>query len=274
MKPVHKWVGGKTQILSDVLSRFPREIVNYHEPFVGGGSVLLGLLASPDIRVTGTVYASDVNPILINFYQTVQTRLEDLLAHLRTLVQEYTASEDREAFYYRTRDAFNQTLHDTVESAALFLFLNKTCFRGVYREGPRGFNVPFGHYKTTDVLDESNLRSVSAAIQKVVFTCESFEKALVRPTAGDFVYADPPYIPETQTSFVGYVAGGFAKHALLFETLKTLPCPFLLSNSNVPLVRESFPAPYTVDVITVRRAIHSKKPESQTTETLTHSPTL
>jgi DNA adenine methylase len=271
MKPLLKWVGGKTQILPDVLGRFPKTIANYHEPFLGGGSVLLGLLGSPDIAVSGTCYASDVNPILINFYQTVQRRLEDLISDVRTLVREYAASDDREAFYYRMRDRFNQVSHDSVESAALFLFLNKTCFRGVYREGPRGFNVPFGHYTTTDVLDEANLRGVSAAIQSVVFTCESFEAALARPKAGDFVYADPPYIPETQTSFVGYVAGGFTKHKILFDTLKSLQCPFLLSNSNVPLVRESFPDPYTVDVITVRRAIHSKKPESKTTETLTRS---
>jgi len=271
MKPLLKWVGGKTQILTEVLARFPREIGTYHEPFLGGGSVLLGLLGSPDIRVSGAVYASDVNPRLINVYRMVQGRLEDLLVCMRALVHDYTATEDREAFYYRTRDRFNQLPHDGVESAALFLFLNKTCFRGVYREGPRGFNVPFGHYKTTDVLDEPNLRAVSVAIQRVVFTCEGFEEALTRPVAGDFVYADPPYIPETQTSFVGYVVGGFAKHEVLFTTLKRLPCSFLLSNSNVPLVRESFPAPCVVDVITVRRAIHSKNPDSQTTETLTRS---
>lgn len=264
MKPLLKWVGGKTQILPEILARFPKEVANYHEPFLGGGSVLLGALES--VRITGTVYASDVNPILIDFYTTVQKHPEEFLAEVRDLIQEYKASSDREAFYYSMRDLFNDS-----PSAARFFFLNKTCFRGVYREGPRGFNVPFGHYASTDFLDEAHVREVSAAIQTVVFTCESFEDALKRPKVGDFVYADPPYIPETQTSFVGYVSGGFTKHELLFTTLKNLPCSFLLSNSNVPLVRESFPEPYIVDVVTARRAIHSKKPGSQTTETLTRS---
>ena len=273
MKPLLKWVGGKTQILPEVLARVPKEIGDYYEPFLGGGSVLLGVLGSESIRITGTAYASDVNPILINFYRVVQAHPEELIARLRELIREYESSEDLETFYYRMRVQFNQTSHDTLESAVLFLFLNKKCFRGVYREGPRGFNVPFGHYKTTNVLDDANIRAVSAAIQAVVFTCQRFEDALTHPRAGDFVYADPPYVPETLTSFVGYVAGGFTQHELLFTTLKNLPCPFLMSNSNVPLIRDSFPAPYTVEVLGVRRAIHSKKPESQTTETLTLSPT-
>lgn len=271
MKPLLKWVGGKTQILPEVLARVPKEIGDYYEPFLGGGSVLLGVLGSESIRITGTAYASDVNPILINFYRMVQAHPEELIARLQELIREYESSGDLEAFYYRMRVQFNQTSHDTLESAVLFLFLNKTCFRGVYREGPRGFNVPFGHYKTTNVLDDANIRAVSAAIQAVVFTCQRFEDALTRPQAGDFVYADPPYVPETLTSFVGYVAGGFTQHELLFTTLKNLPCPFLMSNSNVPLIRDSFPAPYVVDVISARRAIHSKNPETRTTETLTKS---
>jgi DNA adenine methylase len=168
------------------------------------------------------------------------------------------------------RNLFNSLPKDGPESAALFLFLNKTGFRGVYREGPNGYNVPFGHYKKTDVLDETAIREVSHHIQNVIFTCEGFETALARATnPDDFVYVDPPYAPETETSFVGYVAGGFDEHGKLFDTLRGLPCSFLMSNSDVPLVRQAFPSPtYTTDVVLARRAIHSRDPSRQTREVL------
>jgi len=269
MKPLVKWVGGKTQILDEVLFRFPRVIQNYYEPFAGGGSVFLGLLSS-EIRVTGRMYVSDINPVLINFYAVVQKKPEHLIECLRVLVREYEADADKEDFYYRMRNLFNGLPKDGPESAALFLFLNKTGFRGVYREGPNGYNVPFGHYKKTDVLDDTAIREVSQAIQNVVFACEGFETALARVTnANDFVYVDPPYAPETDTSFVGYVAGGFDDHGKLFDTLRGLPCPFLMSNSDVPLVRQAFPSPpYITDIIMARRAIHSKDPSTQTREVL------
>jgi DNA adenine methylase len=269
MKPLLKWVGGKTQILEQVLSRFPRTLQNYHEPFAGGGSVFLGLLSS-EIQVQGRIYVSDINPVLINFYTVVQKKPEHLIECLRVLVREYEADESQENFYYRMRNLFNDLPKDGPESAALFLFLNKTGFRGVYREGPNGYNVPFGHYKKTDVLDETAIREVSHVIRNVVFTCEGFETALVRATnPDDFVYVDPPYAPETETSFVGYVAGGFDEHGKLFDTLRGLSCSFLMSNSDVPLVRQAFPSPtYSTDVVLARRAIHSRDPSTQTREVL------
>lgn len=269
MKPLIKWVGGKTQILDKVLSRFPRTIQNYYEPFVGGGSVFLALLAS-DIEISGRCYVSDINPVLINFYTVVQTQPERLIERLRALEADYVGCENKETRYYEMRTQFNGQPKDGAESAALFLFLNKTGFRGVYREGPNGYNVPFGHYKKTNVLDEPAIRAVSQAIQNVVFTCEGFESALARVSnADDFVYADPPYAPETDTSFVGYVAGGFDLHGKLFDTLRGLPCSFLMSNSDVPLVRQAFPTPtYTTDVVAARRAINSRDPSMQTREVL------
>lgn len=269
MKPLIKWVGGKTQILDQVLSHFPRVIQNYYEPFAGGGSVFLGLLSS-EIRVLGRLFVSDINPVLINFYTVVQKQPEHLIECLKVLVQEYEADADQEDFYYRMRNLFNALPKDGPQSAALFLFLNKTGFRGVYREGPNGYNVPFGHYKKTDFLDETAIREVSHLIRDVVFTCEGFEDALARATnPDDFVYVDPPYAPETNTSFVGYVAGGFDHHGKLFDTLRGLPCSFLMSNSDVPLVREAFPSPtYTTDVVMARRAIHSKDPATLTREVL------
>lgn len=266
MKPLLKWVGGKTQLLSEVFAMFPKSIRNYYEPFVGGGSVLLHLLGS-GIPVQ-TVYASDTNPILINFYKSVQSRVEEFLAAVAYLHVHYVNAEDKEHFYYQMRDLFNKTPHDGVESAALFLFLNKTCFRGVYREGPYGFNVPFGHYKSTEFFHEKEVREFSSAIQRVVFTHESFESALTKAEADDFVYADPPYVPEKATSFVGYVADGFDKHETLFQMLKELPCPFLMSNSSALPVHDAFPEPYQVKKVEARRAIHSKDPGSRTYEVL------
>jgi DNA adenine methylase len=158
----------------------------------------------------------------------------------------------------------------------MLLFLNKTGFRGVYREGPHGFNVPFGHYTNPTVYDEVEVRRVSALIRDVVFRDISWTAALVDVSSEDFVYLDPPYAPETDTSFVGYTAGGFGKedHAALFAriaALKSAGVPFLMSNADVKLVRDAFTSPmFTTIGITARRAINSKNPESVTKEVLIH----
>lgn len=297
-KPLLKWVGGKTQILDSVLSRFPPVIRHYYEPFLGGGSVLLGLLgllSSGKIKVTGTVYASDVNKNLIAFYRNVQgvDTLEPLLAELKTLCAEYDgltgktvnraptnleeAKTSQESYYYYVRGQYNGLTGETkygVRASAMLLFLNKTGFRGVYREGPHGYNVPFGHYTNPTVYDETEVRRVSALIRNVVFRDMSWSVALSDLGTEDFVYLDPPYAPETDTSFVGYTAGGFGPddHTALFAriaALKTAGVPFLMSNADVKLVRDAFPSPtYTTIGITARRAINSKNPESVTKEVL------
>lgn len=297
-RPLIKWVGGKTQILSTVLAEFPATIRNYHEPFVGGGATLLGALSLG--RITGTVYASDINPHLIAMYTNVQRYPGPVIRALGALQRDYEVATataaaqpglvaDRapttraaalrhpESYYYWIRAAFNglpAARRGTPTATAMLIFLNKTCFRGVYREGPHGFNVPFGNYRTPTILDEENIRAVSALIQGVVFTCQSFETALAATAATvatDFVYLDPPYVPLTATSFVGYVADGFtaAQHADLFARVRILPSRFLLSNADVPLLRTEFPAPaYRSRTVDVRRAIHSKNPDSRALEVL------
>lgn len=264
MKPLLKWVGGKTQLLDVVLSQIPDTIRTYYEPFVGGGSVLLAVLTS---RSPERVYASDVNPALINVYQCVQSCPEAVSVCLRVLEQEQ--GDDPETFYYRLRDLFNSLPPTGAESAALFLYLNRACFRGLYREGPSGFNVPYGHYKQVELPSLETLQAMSRLLAPVTFSCESFETVFPRVQAGDFVYVDPPYAPETETSFVGYIAGGFSLHETLFAGLKALPCSFLMSNADVPLVRSAFPDPvYTTRQVLARRAIHSKNPGAQTCEVL------
>jgi DNA adenine methylase len=302
-KPLLKWLGGKTQIIDDVLAGFPREINNYYEPFLGGGSVLIAFLKNVKDggkKLTGNVYASDFNSDLISFYKNIQSRCEDFIVELKKLCDEFASIQDgggcevvnrnaanieeamtsQESYYYWTRAKFNGLANaeerKTPLAAAMLLFINKTCFRGVYREGPNGFNVPFGHNKNPGIIDEENIRFVSALIKDVVFTHSSFKSNpyLGMARMGDFVYLDPPYAPETEKSFVGYTKDGFDLecHKELFKMCHDMTekrVRILLSNADVKLVRDAFPLPvYTTRVISCRRAIHSKEPDSRTNEVL------
>jgi DNA adenine methylase len=154
----------------------------------------------------------------------------------------------------------------------MFLYLNKTCFRGVYREGPHGFNVPFGHYDDPGVVDAAHIKEISLLIRDVVFTVAPFADSLAIVARGDFVYLDPPYAPETSKSFVGYTADGFDldAHKALFATcgtLKSRGATMLMSNADVTLVKKSFPSPtYTTKTICCRRSIHSTNPDATTNE--------
>ena len=298
-KPFLKWVGGKTQILHLLLGQFPKQMYNYHEPFVGGGSVLLGLLSwmrSGDIVVDGTIYASDANEHLIALYKNIQCQskvlllieeLEGLLAlaalarttgngtvNRACATQDEAIASSPESFYYWVRQEFNHmAMQDktSVATSARLLFLNKTCFRGIYREGPHGFNVPFGHYKNPTVVCEPHVRAVSTLLQGVVFRCVGFEDAVGSTRTGDFVYLDPPYAPENSTSFVSYTADGFSleDHKILFSICDKIEARMLMSNSDVALVNEAFAGTqYTKKTISCRRSINSKSPESRTNEVL------
>ena len=270
-------------------------MVDYHEPFVGGGSVLIAMLLSR--KCVGTFYASDANADLITLYQTVQSRPEDLIEETLRVFERFDSlpeverkdkskkgvpkpsSEDeamasKEAFYYWMRAEFNGTegANAVVRRSALFLFLNKACFRGVYRIGPSGFNVPYGNYASLN-FDAGNLRAVSMLVKDVQFTCRSFSESLEKVQKGDFVYLDPPYAGEK--SFVGYTSGGFgdAEHNALFETMKGLQkrgVNAMISNADVPHVRKSFEddEKYVVESILCNRAIHSKKPGTKAKEVL------
>ena len=296
MKPILKWVGGKTQIIDDVLGLFPKTINNYHEPFLGGGSVLLALLSQirdGKATVTGTIYASDLNPYLIALYTNMQSNVDNLIIETKALIEEYEkitgtdinrkpanegeARGSQESFYYWIRSKFNTFGVDEKKSArgsAMFLFINKTCFRGVYREGPTGINVPFGHYKSPGIMDEDHMRAVSTLIRNVVFTCQPFTASVAKSTTGDFVYLDPPYAPKDVNSFVAYTKEGFDldEHKSLFKEIHALSAKgvkLVMSNAEVKLVTDAFPEPtYKTKIISCRRAINSKDPADKTNEVL------
>jgi DNA adenine methylase len=296
LKAPLKWLGGKASLLDDIAALLPKKINNYIEPFLGGGTVLLGVLCLKQqnkIQINGNLYASDMNSNIIGLYQNIQSRCDHLIAALQEIVATYStitgdtvnhnavsleeALTSRESYYYWTRSIFNSLPQEekiSPRGSAMILFLNKTCFRGVYRESGNGFNVPFEKIiKNQTVFDEAHLRAISNLIQGVRFHCQSFENAMAMAQEGDVVYLDPPYVPEKVTSFVSYNADGFSgeQHILLFNMTHELVerhVKIIMSNADVPLVRQAFPEPYQTQVISVRRSIHSKKPGSKTNEVL------
>ena len=317
MKSPLKWVGGKTQLLPQLFqtNRLEGTFVSYHEPFLGGGSVMTKLLedqANPDtsVCITDNFHASDVNPALIGFYVCVQTNVEELITELQPLCDAYTKApkdtsapkqrrsskadvaaslseaclKGQEDVYYWARQTFNQYLKQPdllhcPKAAAVFLFLNKTGFRGIYRTSQIGFNVPFGHYKNPSIYDKNHLRSYAKLIAPVTFRCESFETALERVAPQSLVYLDPPYVPVKVTSFVSYTSNGFESEAiqsffqqsLLMSKIKDVRV--VLSNSAAPAVIDILETMKNFSYITCscRRAIHSKNPASRATEVIAWS---
>ena len=296
-KPFLKWVGGKTQIIKDIITRIPTEINNYHELFLGGGSVLLAILSlqkQNKIVIKNKIYAYDINKTLINVYKHIQDNKDELYKHIDLYIKEYDsikgsiinrnptsivdAKTSKESYYYWIRNKYNNMDKDTIECSALFMFINKTCFRGMYREGPNGYNVPYGHYKKTPtIITENDLNYISDLIKDVKFIHSDFSSSIKNVKDGDFVYLDPPYAPTNNKSFVGYVADGFSleTHKILFNEIKKLDeqkIKFAMSNAKVDLVMENFKEDkYKSEDIIARRAINSKKPGSTTTEIIIYN---
>ena len=297
-KPLIKWVGGKTQILDHIIPLIPVRMNNYWEPFIGGGSVLLAmcdLVASNKIHVEGNIHASDVNPRLIGLYKSIQSSPHELIGELQRLVAEYLACSNnklassrgikwatiskpeasamgKEGYYYWTRETFNREPAHTIQSAAMFVFLNKTCFRGLYREGPNGFNVPFGNYSNPSVFDAKHILHINRLIQPVIFDCCSYSEVCKSCVAGDFMYLDPPYAPETINSFVSYTADGFGDkdHIELFNCIKNASKTgvlALMSNAHVQPVLDAF-KDFEIIPVECRRRINSKNPDATTMEVL------
>jgi DNA adenine methylase len=217
VKPFVKWAGGKSQILEEIRGKYPnglgKTITKYAEPFVGGGAVLFDVLSRYDMQ---EVYISDINRELVATYVAIRDHVDKLIETLKKYEVDYLPADDgcRKEIYYANRDRFNFLKvadNDSVEIAALFIFLNRTCFNGLYRVNSYGaFNVPQGSYKNPTICDESNLTAVSEKLQGIKVVRADFRESRNFIDHRTFAYFDPPYRPLTVTaSFTSYAEGGF-----------------------------------------------------------------
>jgi DNA adenine methylase len=243
-KPFIKWAGGKTQLLNDIKKSLPHDFsqideVTYVEPFVGGGSVLFWILQEyPNIT---KAVINDINAELICTYRAVKYNVESLISELNRLQTEYLSLDEagRKEYFLTQRESFNQKETSDVETAALFIFLNRTCFNGLYRVNSKGvFNVPHGRYAHPKICDEGTLRADSIVLQKVEILCGDFAQTGKYADNNVLYYFDPPYRPLTETSaFTSYAKDGFddAEQTRLrdfCEQITTHKSLFVASNSD------------------------------------------
>jgi DNA adenine methylase len=255
-RPFVKWAGGKRQLLPALLRRLPANFRRYHEPFVGGGALFFALRGLG--RLPHGARLADINPELVNAYQVVRDRVETLIVVLGTFRNE-------EDFYYEIR-AQQPSQLDPVQRAARLLYLNRTCFNGLFRENRAGhFNVPFGRYRNPQFLRENDLRTASRALRGVTIEQGSFAELEQHVETGDFVYFDPPYAPLSRTaSFTSYSRGGFdeaAQRSLgdLVRRLGERGVHVLLSNSSARLIYDIYAGDdLHVEQILASRAINSR----------------
>ena len=253
--PVLKWVGGKRQLLPSIKPMLPKEITSYCEPFVGGGAVLFDLQPKRAI-------VNDINSDLILVYTVIRDNVEALIELLETYPNE-------EGFYYELRNIDReQEKYDKlseIEKAARVIFLNKTCYNGLYRVNNAGkFNSPFGKYKNPNIVNAPVLRAVSAYFNssEITFSTSDFEPVLEQVRRGTFVYLDPPYDPVSDTSsFTGYSKGGFSREQQIqlrkcCDKLNARDVKFMLSNSATDFIREQY-SNYHITIVKAKRAINS-----------------
>ena len=211
-KPFLKWAGGKGQILNKIRPLYPKElgskINKYIEPFIGGGAVFFDVVTNYKLD---TYIINDINKELINTYKAIQQDINSLLGYLSNITSYYKqlSIDDKDLFYYSIRKKYNNIIIDksiNIEKAALFIFLNKTCFNGLYRVNRNNqFNVPTGKYKNPTIYDEENLLNISQILQKVEILCGDFSTVYNHIESNTFIYIDPPYRPLTKTSsFTNY----------------------------------------------------------------------
>lgn len=213
VKPFIKWAGGKSQLLDVIREKYPETIEKYCEPFVGGGAVLFDVLANFQPK---EVLINDINPELVNTYIHVKNNAKsviDLLLEMQTAFWGMD-NDARKDYFYSKRNRFNELISqsaDTVEKAALFIFLNKTCFNGLYRVNGKGlYNVPMGSYKNPPICDDDNIRLISGLLQNVEIKCGDYSQCVDFIDKNTFVYIDPPYRPLSETSsFTSYAKAEF-----------------------------------------------------------------
>jgi len=257
-KPFVKWAGGKRQLLPILERNLPSQFGTYHEPFLGGGAVLLRVLA---LYPGSKCRVSDLNSDLVLTYVTVRDRVESLIESLKDHARGY--ADDSEEYYYRIRDA---DPGGQIEKASRLIFLNRTCFNGLYRVNSRGkFNVPLGRYAKPNIVNEDNLRAVSRILRSsdVDISCRDFLSVSEDVSEGDFVYFDPPYRPVSSTaSFTSYTerdfgAGDLGRLVRLCTDLDKKGARVMFSNSDSEEVSKLFPQKWRRQKIAANRAINS-----------------
>lgn len=253
--PFVKWVGGKRQLLPEIKELIPKHST-YYEPFLGGGAVFLN-------QQPRKAVVNDFNEELINTYKVIQNNVDELIKVLK--IHDELNSKD---YFYGVREWDRLPGYEErsdVEIAGRFIFLNKTCFNGLYRVNQAGeFNTPYGKYKNPNIVNEFGLKALSSYFNEadITFKTGDFEDAVKYIRKGSFVYFDPPYAPLSPTSnYTGYTSGGFGEEDQirlreLCDRLDAKGVKFLLSNSNVPFIQEQYEK-YTIDVVGAKRAINS-----------------
>ena len=255
VRPVLKWVGGKRQLLPALSPLLPAGITAYYEPFLGGGAMLFHLQPQ-------TAYVNDINADLMRVYAVIRDDVDALIEAL----QSYRNDAD---FFYAVRewdrDKRSYARMSDVQKAARVLYLNKTCYNGLYRVNNAGeFNAPFGNYKRPNIVNASGLRAVSAYFRRADtrFSAVDYAEALADAGPGAFVYLDPPYDPVSDTSnFTGYARGGFSRAEQIrlrecCDDLTRRGVRFMLSNSATAFIREQYRA-YHITTVRARRAVNS-----------------
>lgn len=256
-KPFMKWVGGKQQLLTQFEAYFPLDFERYFEPFVGGGAVFFHLWNGGGLPED--VFLLDNNAELINAYRVVRDQLNELICNLLI----HQASHNRE-YYYKIRNLDRQQVElSDVERAARTIYLNRTCYNGLYRVNSKGqFNVPMGSYKNPQILYRDVLLSANEALQNVTLEVSDFRDLVEYARPGDFFYFDPPYDPVSKTaSFTGYTAKNFQDSdqqdlAALFVQLTSKGCLCMLSNSYTPFILDLYKN-FRVEIVHAKRAVNS-----------------
>ncbi len=264
--PFVKWAGGKRQLLNEIIARMPQRYNTYYEPFVGGGALFFNL--QPHHAVI-----NDINSALINVYIQIRNNPDSVITELVKL--DGSQGQEPKEYYYHVRDEFNNLLMKKAyepQMAAMFIFLNKHCFNGLYRVNSKGlFNVPYNGGKQPS-CSPSNITAVSETLANTTVLNNDFEIACSTARNGDFVFFDSPYAPLNATSFESYTKEGFSQesHVRLAELYKKLTdrgCFCMLTNHNTHFVRELY-KDFTIDVVRVRRAINSNAQKRTGTEVI------
>lgn len=250
--PLVKWVGGKRQLMPDLLKNMPTSFNRYFEPFIGGGALFFELQPY-------NAYISDMNEELINLYCVVRDNVFELITDLNK-------HKSTKEYYLKIRnlDRTNKYKKLTnVQRASRFIYLNRTCFNGLYRVNSKGeFNVPFGHYKNPKIIDVDNLLNCSSLLKNTEIKHADFSNILEYVKKGDFVYFDPPYVPLNETSsFTSYTKNGFdldmqIKLKEVCDELNSIGVKFMLSNSDTSIIHELY-SKYIIETVLASRQVNA-----------------